>query len=807
MSSIFHDLRVGLRSLRRTPGFTLTAILTLALGIGLSTAVFTVAEAMLLRRLPVLDQDRVVVVAGVTPDGRTRNYPLDLQGTGDFARGSRALGVSALVMYEGAVPKSVRDGDRISRLRRSLVSGTFFSVLGAQPVLGRALRPEDDAAGAAPVLVISHRAWQDRFGGARDVVGRQVTMHDDGTTYTVVGVMPQGLDFPRGVDAWAAAMAAVPPQNVQYLSFNVIGRLAPGATVADARDEMTAFFTRAGAPAWQREIRGGARTFEDLVIGDTKPAVLLFAAAAGLLLLITCVNVAGLLLVRGLGRARETAIRIALGATRGKVVGGVLTEHALLAIAGGVVGLGIAAITVRLFVAFAPAGLPRLDQIGLDPSLLAGAAGITGIALLLFALAPALLTSAGNIEGTLRAGVPRGASRRSRRTTEALVTGQVALALLVLSAAGLIGRSLLKLENAELSFDGSSLLIGELTFRGDQYETLPKQLAMIDGLVAAVRAIPGVRSASPVIAPPYGTSGGWDGTFNAEGQAADDAARNPLLNIELVAASYFETVGTRVLRGRVFTDADREGSPGVIMLSETAARHYWPNADPIGKRLLVGPPTARRALTVVGVVADMRYRELRQARASVYFPLRQSFFPFAPATLVIRTTGAPASLVPSLRRTIRERAPGVALASAAPFETYLAAPLAQPRLNAFLLLLFAGAAVALAGIGLFGVMATMVRQRTREFGVRMAVGATASHIAMTVLRRGMILASAGTAIGLVAAFASNRLLRALLFETSPTDILTLGVASLLLLGVAAVASVVPARWSTRIDPAVALRAE
>jgi putative ABC transport system permease protein len=807
MTSLRHDLRVGLRSLRRTPGFTLAAVLSLALGIGLSTAVFTVAEALLLRRLPVLDEDRVVVVAGVTPDGRTENVPLDLQAARDFTRGSRALGTSALFMYEGAVPESIREGDRISRLRRSLVSGDFFAVLGAQPVLGRALRPEDDAAGAAPVLVISHRAWRDRFGGARDVIGREITMHDDGMAYRVVGVMPQGLDFPRGVDAWGTALAAVPPANVRYLSFNVVGRLAPGATAATARDEMTAFFGRDGAPAWQRGVRGGVRSLGELVVGDTRRAVLVFAAAAGLLLLITCVNVANLLLVRGLARTREIAVRLALGATRGKVVRGLLAEHALLAITGGLLGLAVALVAVRAFVAFAPAGLPRLDEIGVNPATLAGGAAITGIAMLLFAVVPALTTSGVNIEGTLRTGAPRGASRRSRRASETLVAGQVALALLVLSAAGLIGRSLVKLENAELSFDGSSLLVGELTFRGDQYETLPKQIAMIDGLVAAVGAIPGVRSVSPVIAPPYGQGGGWDGTFKAEGQSADDAAANPLLNIELVAPSYFATVGTRALRGREFTEADREGAPGVVMLSETAARHYWPTADPVGKRLLVGPPTAPRPLTVVGIVPDIRYRELRQARASVYFPLRQSFFPFAPSTLLVRATGAPASLVPSLRQVIRETAPGVELASAAPFETFLAAPLAQPRLNAFLLLVFAGAAVALASIGLFSVMATMVRQRTREFGVRMAVGATASDIARTVLRRGMALAAAGTAIGLVAALATNRLLAAMLFETSPTDALTLAAASLLLIGVAALASVVPARSSTRIDPAVALRAE
>jgi predicted permease len=385
------------------------------------------------------------------------------------------------------------------------------------------------------------------------------------------------------------------------------------------------------------------------------------------------------------------------------------------------------------------------------------------------------------------------------------VTVQVALAVLVLSAAGLIGRSLIALERADLAFDPSRLMIAELALRADQYESVSTQLAMLEQLLPAIDALPGVRAATPVVAVPFSGTHGWDGRPTAEGQSADEAAANPMLNMEVVMPDYFATIGVPVLRGRAFTDADRDGAPGVVMLSESAVRHYWPHDDPIGKRLVMG--RGADAFTVVGVVPDTRYRALRDARASIYFPLRQSFFPFAPANVVIRTDGPPAVVVPAVRRVLEETAPGVTLASAAPFETYMAGPLAQPRLNALLLGVFAIAAVTLAAIGLFGVLATMVRQRTHEFGVRLALGATAQNVSRMVLQRGMWLAASGTTLGLASALAANRLLSALLFDVRPTDAATLSGIAVVLFIVAVAASVIPARASTRIAPADALRSE
>jgi len=805
MGGLLTNVRVGIRSLRRAPGFALTAILTLALGIGLATAVFTVADALLLRRLPVQDQDRVVVLWAQKSD-QDFAYPLAFDDAREFARRTQVLERVATFASWGAAPLPIRDADQISRLRRALVSGEFFDVLGARPVLGRALQTSDDVYGAAPVMVLSYAAWQRRFGGDTHVLGRQIVMYEDGVPFTIVGVMPQGLDYPRGVDFWAPVAKAIPPKGLPFVSLHLIGRLAPRATVAEARAELTDFFGRAEASPWGRDLRGAVHTLPRLVVGDVRPALFVFAAASVLLLLITCINVASLLLVRGVGRFREIAVRAALGAGRARLIVQLLIENGILAVAGGVLGIVVAAAALQSFIAFAPAGVPRLDEIHLNLTALAGAIGIAGIAMLLFGLAPAVMTSRVELQRALRSDTRQSGSRRSRLATEGLVAGQVALALVVLSAAGLIAKSLLKLERAELALEPSGLLIGELAVRYEQHDDAAKQRALLERLVPQLRAIPGVRGFSPVVAVPFAGSAAWDGRPAAEGQSQEESAANPMLNMDVVAPEYFATLGIPVLRGRGFTDADRADAPSVVVMSQSAARHYWPDQDPIGKRLRLGADL-ERTVTVIGVVPDTRYRDLREARPSVYFPLRQSFFPFAPLALAIRTSGAPEAQVPVIRRVISETEPGVALTSAASFETYLDGPLAQPRLNALLLAVFAGAAVVLAAVGLFGAMATMVRQRTRELGVRMALGANAGDLRRMVMGRGLAIAAIGSVLGLIGALLANRLLQGLLYDVSPTDLATLTAVTGFLVVVAAVATLIPARTSTRIDPVIALRAE
>jgi predicted permease len=804
MMRLVRDARLGLRSLRNRPAFSVTAILTLGLGIGLSTAVFTMADALILRRLPVREQDRVVALWGRKPE-QDFKYPLSLEAARDFPRRARTMERVGAFAYEGATPVLIRDGDEVLRVRRALVSGDFFGVLDARPHLGRGLLPQDDAWGAERAVVLSYGTWQRRFGGDTSVIGRRVVMHEDGALYTVVGVMPLGFDYPRGADFWSATYAAIPEKSLQYGAANLIGRLKPDATLENAQDELTAYFARPDAPAWERNMRGVSSSLPTLILGDTRPAVIAFAAASGLLLLIACLNVANLLLVRGLTRTREMAVRSALGAERGDLIRQLLTENALLALVGGVLGVLVAAAAVETFLSFAPETFPRLGEVHVSGRTLGGAFAISVIALLAFALAPALMASRATVHDALRSGTRQTAGKRSRLASELLVAGQVALALIVLSAAGLIARSLVKLERADLAFDQSRLLIAELALRYDQLDDVAKQRGAIDRALPMIERLPQVRSLSPVVAAPFSGTGGWDGRPTKEGQTPADAASNPMLNMEVVAPAYFETFGMPLLRGRGFTDADRENAPSVVVLSESAAKYYWQSEDPIGKRLRMG--TEAGPFTVVGVVSDTRYRELREARPSIYFPLRQAFFPFTATTLAIRTRGAPADAVAALRRVVGDSTPGIALASATPFETLLEKPLAQPRLNALLLAVFASACVALSAIGLFGVMSTMVRQRTREFGVRMALGATPRNVQRMVMGRGVAIACAGLGVGLIGALATNRVLRALLYGVTPTDAATLVVVVALLACVAALASFLPARSSTRINVVAALRAE
>jgi len=450
--------------------------------------------------------------------------------------------------------------------------------------------------------------------------------------------------------------------------------------------------------------------------------------------------------------------------------------------------------------------VPRLGEVHLNAMALAGALAITAVTILLFGLAPAILTSRLELQAALRSDTGHGATRRSRIGTDALVAAQLALALLVLAAAGAITRSLINLQRADLSLDPSHLWIGELALQSELLASPEKQRATLKQLMPELEAIPGVRAVSPVVAVPFSGAAGWDGKPAAEGQSPEDTAANPMLNMEVIAPGYFTTLGVPVLRGRVFTDQDREGAPRVVVVSQAAAQHYWPAGDALGKRLIMGADI-HRVFTVVGVVPDTRYRDLRVARPSIYFPLDQSFFPFAPTSLAIRTDLRSSAPIATIRRVIGQTAPGVALVSVAPFGTFLEGPLAQPRMNALLLAVFAAAALTIATVGLFGVMAAMVRQRTRELGIRLALGATPRDLQRMVMRRGLAVATGGVVVGLLGAFLANRLLVALLYNVTPTDGVTLLVATAVLLGVASLATAIPARMSTRVDPLLALRAE
>ncbi len=798
------DVTFAVRTLRRARGWTFGVVLTLALGIGLATAVVAIANALLIRPLPVRAQDRLVVLWGMTRDGRTDHFPLLYKDAQSYTRQTHALEQVAFFAYGGAQAVPIDFENGVAQLRRSLVSGNYFDVLGARALLGRALRPNDDVRGAAPVAVLSYGGWQLFFGGDSNVVGRRMTLHFNGTVYTVVGVMPRGLDYPRGVEFWSAVVPNSGPLGDQpvYAELNVIGRLRPGASIAGARNELTRFFAAVG-PKWN--VIGVARSFAEDVLGDVRPAVLAFAAAAGLLLLITCINVANLLLVRGLARTRELAVRTAIGAPRARLVGQLLVESGLLSVVGGAIGAVLAAFGIRAFVLLAPAGTPRLNEIHIGAPVILGAILVTASATLLFAVAPALIGSRVDALEALRSGTRQGgASRRIRVATQSLVVGQMALAVLVLSAAGVLVRSVRALEHVPVAVDPARLLVVDLALPPSDMGNAPRVAATIEQLTTRLEHVPGIRSVAPTFTAPMAASGGIFGRIAAEGQSAEAAATNPLVDYELTTPDYFATFGIRLVGGRMFATSDRDGALPVAIVSESLARQYWPHESAIGKRLVRGPADL---VTIVGVVADTHYRDLKSPRPRVYFPLRQSPFPFAPTTIAIATRGEAAPLAATIRRVVAETVPGVEVAGIGTVEDYVDTAIAQPRLNALLLALFAGAALALAAVGLFGVMATTVRHRTKELGVRAALGAAPSDVRRIILGQALSLAGAGLAVGLALSALVIRALRGLLFGVSPTDALSLAVASVVLLVVAIAAAYVPAWRAQHIDPVIALRME
>jgi predicted permease len=794
----------AVRRLRRTPAFTATIVLTLALGIGLATAIYAVVDAVLLRRLPVADQDRIVVLSSVTPDGKVDNGPIPLTWIRRYAASPRTLQSVGYVSYEGAFDTPFQRGDDVWRLKRARVSGNFFDVLGAHPVRGRGFRPSDDVIGAAPVAVISQTTWQRRFAGDPEIVGKQLVQDAGINPYEIVGVMPSGLDYPTGVDIWVPAVPFAGGSDSTHASLYIVGRLGAGVSAFAARDEVKGFIQREMSSA-PPPFGAAVRTLPEAVAGNVRPALMAFSVAVALLLLIACANVANLLLIRGFARAQDIAVRAALGASAGRIIGEQLVESAVLAVAGCAGGIVVAACVLRGLLAVAPADLPRISEIALNARAVAAAAGVATLAVVFFGLTPALVTARYGIDRLLRSG-SRQTTRglMSQPLTRTLVVAQVALAMLVLSAASVVVRSLVNLQHVDLAIESRHLLLAELTMRAGTYPSKLEKQGFMDQLIPAVENVAGVRAASQILVMPFAGTAGWDAKPAAEGQTEREQAGNAFLNVEVVSPNYFRTLGIAVREGRVFGPEDRAGAPVSVIVSQSTAQHYWPGQSALGKRFAA---FKGGWFTVIGVVADTRYRDLRTARASLYFPAQQNPFPFAPTNLAIRTEGDPTSVVAGVRAAMKSLDPDVVIATATPFEAELAWPLSGARLNAILLAVFAGSATFLATLGLFGLIAATVRQRTRELGVRMALGATAGGVHRMLIKQGVILALAGTAVGLAAVTMTNRLLISVLYDVRPMDPLVLSSVGVLLIGSAFAASYGAARSVTRIDPAVALRPE
>jgi putative ABC transport system permease protein len=796
---LVQDVRIALRGFRRTPAFAISVLAILGLGIGTAVAIFTVFRAVLLVPLPIRDPERVVVLT--TFKVPTVEFGLVLADLKEIAKSSATLQEVGGFAHYGAVPVPLIDGDRSVVLNRVFASGSFFDVLGARPLLGRLLRPADSDPGAGHSLVLSYHAWRNTFAGDSAIIGHRIVEPYTQFAYTIVGVAPPGLDYPLGADFWIPpGQGADAPSGMSIIA---IGRLAKGVTPAAAHADLLAIKKRLSP---ELDIVGAeAEPISEVMLGNVRPVLAVLTAAVILLLLVACVNVGNLLLLRAASRAQEVAIRQALGASYADLVRQLLLESGLLAVGGGFLGLAWAEMLLRLLIAYAPAQLPRTDVIALNEQPVAIAVGVTALTVVLFGVFPSLLGARTNVSRTLRLDSRSGATSRTRRSAQRLlVMAQTTLALVMISGSLLLARSFAQLERIDLGYDAEHLAILQVSWPAIQVAPGPKLYPMGEELMRRWRAIPGVVALTPTLAQPmlgdnlFLVKVGW------EGQSAAERAANAFVPFEAGGEGYFRTFGIPLRAGRGFVDADREGAPSVAVVSESVARRAWPGQDPIGKRIHFGLDTSAWT-TVIGVVGDVHLRTLRMPTSAVYFPWRQGTF--FQNVFAVRTSGSLASVLPAIRREMHAVDPGLNLWYARPMSDLLAVPLAQPRMTALMMTGLGAAALLLAALGLYGLMASLVRERTRELGIRMALGAAPERLRRDVLAYALTVAGIGAAIGVAVALGLSRLLESLLFQVSPTDPLSLLSACTILLGVVLIAAYLPARRATRIDPSRALRAD
>jgi predicted permease len=792
------------RALLRTPWFTTATIALLALGIGTTSAMFSVASSVLVRELPVMDQDRIVGLWATAP-GSTSEVSTSFGRVERFRRVSRTLvGIAGFAHFgSNAVP--IVYGDAALSAQEALVSGNFFTVLGARPVLGRFLRSDDDVRGAAPVVVISEGFWRGTFNADSSVIGRQLRLRNRELSATIVGIAPAGLDYPRGADYWFPIVPS------QYPAVDMIGRLAAGATPATARAEFAAFIatdTRdhpEDAVARSLSASGAiVEPFLDLIVGPARQALILLSAAGAGLLVIACVNVGSLMLVRAAARAREIAVRRALGATSYEIFKQLSSEAAMLIGGGAVLGIAVAMGLVRLLVAAAPPGLPRLAQITLSPSATLAAVAAAGLSLFAVAVMPAFLIGhhvSSALRGDARAGIESVGRRRVRR---AMVASQLALALVLTFAAALVVRSLQRLEDIDLGFAPRHLSILRLSATYTKYRTPIEFNDAFDDVRRRMLAVPGVTAATPILGVPFLGANVFSARFEAQDRPDLRGADAPYASFDAVGADFSTTFGAPILRGRGVSEDDREESAPVAVITADFAKRFWPNENPIGKRIRMASLNDTTWQTVVGVVGPLRYRTMRAPTPTVLFPYRQEF---QQGIYAIRTSTDLAAVLPMLRRAISAGDPDIALWRAQTMDEALAEPLSRPRMETVLFTTFGALALLLACVGLYGVTAHLVRQRTREFGIRIALGATSRAVLRESLGEAMITVGIGLAAGLVVSLIGSRFVGSLLFDVSVSDPSALSFAGCVFALTAIAAAYLPARRATKVDPVIALRTD
>jgi predicted permease len=814
-----HDLRYALRSLRQRPGFTALTLLTLALGIGATSAIFSVVNGVLLRPLPYESPEGVVLVHtrldGVP--GRELSLPefFDLREQSRSFTRVAAFSNGSLTLTGSGTPE---------RLQAGYLTAEALPLLGVSPARGRGFAAEEDLPGRPPVVLLSDGLWRRRFGADPEIVGRTLILDDAPTT--VLGVMAPGFQLPShyagpGMELWTLMQLdpAVDRSERGWHWLTVMGRLRSGVDVEAASRETAALMAamlQRYPNEYDADFTGSVSPAADVLVGDIRPVILVLMGAVALLLLIACANVASLFLARAEARQREIAVRAALGARAGRIVRQLLTESATLAVAGGLLGLLLAMWGVRALVAVAPPTLPRLDTIGMDGWVLAFTAAVTLTTGVLFGLAPALQSARADLFGALTEGGRGGSAGLGRqRFRRGLVVSQIALALVLVAAAGLLIQSFVRMRGVDPGFVPQGLLSARVELSPVRYESCEKIRAFYERLVQRLEVLPGVRSAAVVKALPMMQLELGDWSFVREGfhSLPPKPSEWNLAYWQTMSPEYFETMRIPLLQGRGLEATDRIGSPGVVVVNRTLARQVWPNGDALGQRILMGGgATDSIWRTVVGVVGDVRHRGLdAEPRPEIYLPYAQ--FPAGTGTpqrtlrIVLRSEGDPVQLTGALRAAVAELEPDLPVSEIQTMEEALGAWAAERRLTMMLVGGFALLALTLGAVGVYGVMAHLVMQRTREIGIRIALGALPREILGLVLSQGAWLAGLGIALGLAAALAATRLLARLLFGVGPTDPPTFLATALALAAVAGVASLLPALRAVRTDPVDALRAE
>lgn len=806
LHTFVQDIRYGLRMLQRSPGFTSVAVLTLALGIGANTAIFSVVYGVLLRPLPFKDPGRLIVLNETTPrvGAVAVSYPNFL----DWREQSQTFSQMAPITSVEFNLAGVSQPESITGLA---VSPNFLSMMGVRPLLGRNFYASEDKPGTAAVVLLSYELWQSHLGGDLAAVGRTITLDD--TSFTIIGVLPpdyravEKLDIMIPIGVWATSNSSINKRGDRG-DMVVVGRLAPGVTLPRARAEMEGIAARLAKeyPVTNDQCGVLLQPLRDVYVGDTRPAILVLFAAVMFVLLIASANVANLFLVRGAARTREIALRVALGASRSRIIRQILTESFVLACLGGILGIALAVVGIRGISHFIPAMMLAGASVDMNGPVLLFAAVVVVISALVFGLAPALQSAKGDPQAELKEGAKTVSGASHNRLRDLLAIAEISLALILLIGAGLMIRSLYRLLSVDPGFRVESVLTMRMDLRTTQYANDPQVINFWQQVLDRVRELPGVENvAAGSVVPLTDNHSRVDITI--ENMPLPQPGSFPHPDAHTVSPGYVSTLGIPLLRGRTFTDADSEKAPLVGMVNAMLAKKYFGNEDPIGKRFMLGHPGEKSHwITIVGVVADTKLYGLAQpARLEIYFPLRQAAR--NEMELLAKSAVDPTTLTASIRNAIASIDKNQPITDIATMEQLVSNDVSVRRITLILLAMFSGLALLLAAIGIYGVLSYAVALRTREIGIRLALGAQRADVLRLIVGQGVRLAVAGVTIGLVTSLALTRLMSTLLFSVSANDPLTFASVALMLAIVALTACYIPARRAMRVDPMIALRYE